>query len=265
MRHFRHGLVARLLSLLLVCSLTSVSFGSAAHARFISPDTMDPTIPGVGTNRYAYSGNDPINKSDPNGHVFGDWFSGQETRDNDNAAAAQEARDAADHSREVGAPEPVSNYLDKLAEDYESRIGKKTRDLIADDLLGAAKTGAEITAGGGILGGRSRAKQPSTPREPLGGKAPEQVQPGIKTLDGQYVNDLGKVQPWTAHYDEYGRMIGRTDMNAGNKSQGHAETHHHTRTFDVNSFHHGPIEEDHIPGPYRPSPHIPGPFRDNGW
>jgi hypothetical protein len=32
---------------------------------------MDPTIPGVGTNRYAYADNDPINKSDPNGHAWG--------------------------------------------------------------------------------------------------------------------------------------------------------------------------------------------------
>lgn len=37
--------------------------------RFISPDTMDPTLPGVGTNRYAYALNDPINKSDANGHL----------------------------------------------------------------------------------------------------------------------------------------------------------------------------------------------------
>ena len=37
-------------------------------ARFIQPDTWDPTLPGVGTNRYGYSFNDPINKSDPNGH-----------------------------------------------------------------------------------------------------------------------------------------------------------------------------------------------------
>ncbi|WP_170855020.1 RHS repeat-associated core domain-containing protein [Xaviernesmea oryzae] len=33
---------------------------------------MDPTIQGVGTNRYAYSGNDPVNKSDQNGHVAGE-------------------------------------------------------------------------------------------------------------------------------------------------------------------------------------------------
>lgn len=60
---------ARFLSLLLICSMMFVSFGSAANARFISPDTMDPTIPGVGTNRYAYALNDPINSSDPNGHI----------------------------------------------------------------------------------------------------------------------------------------------------------------------------------------------------
>jgi uncharacterized protein RhaS with RHS repeats len=41
--------------------------------RFISPDDWDPTLPGVGTNRYAYALNDPVNKSDQNGHQsFGD-------------------------------------------------------------------------------------------------------------------------------------------------------------------------------------------------
>ena len=36
--------------------------------RFLSPDTWDPTMPGVDINRYAYAGNDPINGSDPLGH-----------------------------------------------------------------------------------------------------------------------------------------------------------------------------------------------------
>jgi hypothetical protein len=48
--------------------------------RFISPDDWDPTLPGVGTNRYAYAANDPVNKADPNGHSFWsdvkDFFSG---------------------------------------------------------------------------------------------------------------------------------------------------------------------------------------------
>ncbi|TPK59209.1 hypothetical protein FJ546_22230 [Mesorhizobium sp. B2-4-19] len=40
--------------------------------RFISPDDWDPTLPGVGTNRYAYAQNDPVNKADRNGHADGD-------------------------------------------------------------------------------------------------------------------------------------------------------------------------------------------------
>jgi RHS repeat-associated protein len=37
--------------------------------RFLSPDTWDPTLPGVDINRYAYAGNDPVNGSDANGHA----------------------------------------------------------------------------------------------------------------------------------------------------------------------------------------------------
>ena len=42
-----------------------------AWGGFISPDYWDPTLPGVGTNRYSYAGNDPINNSDANGHITG--------------------------------------------------------------------------------------------------------------------------------------------------------------------------------------------------
>lgn len=43
-------------------------FASQASALFIQADWFDPTQPGVGTNRYAYSGNDPINRFDPLGN-----------------------------------------------------------------------------------------------------------------------------------------------------------------------------------------------------
>lgn len=35
---------------------------------FIQPDWFDPTAPGIGTNRYSYCFNDPINCIDPNGN-----------------------------------------------------------------------------------------------------------------------------------------------------------------------------------------------------
>jgi RHS repeat-associated protein len=37
-------------------------------AMFIQPDWFDPTMAGVGTNRYSYSFNDPVNMSDENGN-----------------------------------------------------------------------------------------------------------------------------------------------------------------------------------------------------
>ncbi|MEQ1901880.1 MAG: RHS repeat-associated core domain-containing protein, partial [Devosia sp.] len=44
-------------------------FYDASLGRFLSPDWWDPTDPGVGTNRYAYAGGDPVNDQDPNGHT----------------------------------------------------------------------------------------------------------------------------------------------------------------------------------------------------
>ena len=73
------ALFTRVVSTLLIAAMLTVSFGQAANARFISPDDYDPTLPGVGTNRYAYSQNDPVNKSDPNGHFvdqMGNWYPG---------------------------------------------------------------------------------------------------------------------------------------------------------------------------------------------
>ncbi|MDO6965233.1 alpha/beta fold hydrolase [Rhizobium alvei] len=49
--------------------MMAVTFGTSANARFISPDDWEPTKEGVGTNRYAYSENDPVNNSDANGHA----------------------------------------------------------------------------------------------------------------------------------------------------------------------------------------------------
>jgi len=41
-----------------------------AIARFVSADPSNPLAPGVGLNRYAYAGNDPINNKDPEGLFF---------------------------------------------------------------------------------------------------------------------------------------------------------------------------------------------------
>ncbi|MBB4236966.1 hypothetical protein [Rhizobium esperanzae] len=68
MTDFVKFMFVRCISIFTIVLLTVISCNLPANARFISPGTWDPTKPGVGTNRYAYSENDPVNKSDPNGH-----------------------------------------------------------------------------------------------------------------------------------------------------------------------------------------------------
>ncbi len=55
--------------------------------------------------------------------------------------------------------------------------------------------------------------------------------PGTRILEGHYIDDLGRVQPWRAYYDEYGRIIGRTDWNAGNRVAGIPNIHHHKISY----------------------------------
>jgi RHS repeat-associated protein len=94
---------------------------------------------------------------------------------------------------------------------------------------------------------------PGLPGEYLASKAPQQVQPGIKILEGQHVNNLGKVQPWRAHYDEFGRMIGRTDYNAGNIKDGIPDIHHHTYGYFGGRTSGSWMEiGSHLPGEFRP-------------
>lgn len=93
-------------------------------------------------------------------------------------------------------------------------------------------------------------KKGTFPDEIFSKKAPKQTTPGTKTLEGQYINDQGRVEPWKAHYDEYGRQIGRTDYNAGNKAQDIPGTHHHT--YEYGPGKNGMETGSHLPGEYKP-------------
>ncbi|HED34660.1 MAG TPA: hypothetical protein ENJ08_10685, partial [Gammaproteobacteria bacterium] len=96
----------------------------------------------------------------------------------------------------------------------------------------------------------SSEKNSSFPDEVFSSKAPKQVTPGTRTLEGQHINDRGRVEPWKAEYDEYGRLKARTDYNAGNKAQGIPDTHHHIYEWGAGKT---PMEiGSHLPGEYKP-------------
>ena len=91
---------------------------------------------------------------------------------------------------------------------------------------------------------------PTFPDHIFSSKAPYQVEPPIRELGGRYINDLGTIQPWRAFYDAYGRLVGRTDYNAGNRAQGIPETHYHTYEWGRGKT---PYESgSHLPGEYIP-------------
>ncbi|WVT77634.1 hypothetical protein QM996_24715 (plasmid) [Sinorhizobium chiapasense] len=145
-------LLARLLTVLLVASLALSPLPGVANARFISPDTLDPTIEGVGANRYAYSGNDPINNSDPNGHLFDnirDYFSSPKERDGRNAREAAGWQQALDDNEKsfragrLGEAQYETNKaeFEKERDRYLSRVGRTDGRIVVDGVLEAIGLG----------------------------------------------------------------------------------------------------------------------------
>ncbi|MDR6821160.1 hypothetical protein J2X76_006366 [Neorhizobium sp. 2083] len=274
--------------MLLISSMFAAPFTSTANARFISPDDWDPTIETVGTNRYAYSGNDPVNKSDRNGHNYGpdaddpggpvDGIGGgdvtqaqvdkQEERNDKLTIDRADERDRWDKtgpsnwgpinlgemysSMPAGAWNSVAGLVNwatgtnALPTVSAANPSQALGQSLGANVLGAAPLG--IGRGFSAKIETPSVKAPTIPGEYLAGKAPFQTTPGTQTLQGQYMNNLGRVEPWTAHYDKWGQQIGRTDYNAGNKAQGIPDIHYHTYEWGPGKT---PLETGkHIPGEY---------------
>ncbi|MER8531054.1 RHS repeat-associated core domain-containing protein [Mesorhizobium sp. M1272] len=122
--------------------------------RFISPDDWDPTKPGVGTNRYAYAQNDPVNKSDTNGHSFfdnvRDYFSSPAERDARNAQEASGWADALKNNQAafdagtIGEPQYKTNKteMEKMRDTYAARVGMTDKQILGSLGLDALAYGS---------------------------------------------------------------------------------------------------------------------------
>lgn len=126
-----------------------------SFARFISPDPMDPTLQGVGTNRYAYSENDPINKSDPSGHLV-------EGADDPNSPGYQESG-MSDASQSLERGDISQEDFDTLRDFYADNESRRTAEerLSKDGGMGMSMWDAANMAnaiGAAVVGGATSSK-----------------------------------------------------------------------------------------------------------
>lgn len=81
-------------------------------AMFIQPDWLDPTEPGVGTNRYAYAGNDPVNLTDPGGNEYKGYYGVYPTISYDTTTKNPLARAAKNSAIEIAnIPSSIGNLV----------------------------------------------------------------------------------------------------------------------------------------------------------
>lgn len=122
----------------ILMTLVLTMFASHASAMFIQPDWFDPTQPGVGTNRYAYSANDPINRMDPLGNAScGENLSGGEC--DYMLDRADDARDGFENIKDR-----VDTWVNRLEEGSEvfldeedEKLAKRLRLHFGDDVISA--------------------------------------------------------------------------------------------------------------------------------
>lgn len=150
-------------------------------------------------------------------------------------------------ARDLSAP-----YRAEAYEYYKKTVPVETREAIGG-VVKAYGVGTSVAGGGIGIGrwvtGRSF-KESVMPEYVFSSKAPQQVTPGTNSISGQYFNNKGRVEPWVAYYDEYGRLKGRTDYNAGNRTQGIPDTHYHVYEWGPGKTP-KPIR-DHVAGEYQP-------------
>ena len=148
-----------------------------ALSLFTSPDWLEITDPGVGTNRYAYAGNSPLNQSDPSGHLANDtafsrgWDSvfGEGSWDGTAVGRATSLGEGIDNvgrsydgALDQWAGEPGLVGFSGEVADFFAPGYEETSEGIVGAYEAAANgdpTGvvvAVVSAGGGVLGGKAK-------------------------------------------------------------------------------------------------------------
>jgi RHS repeat-associated protein len=162
-------------------------------ARFVSPDWLDPIERGVGTNRYAYAGNDPVNLRDPSGNAVERDRASDSSRDSDT-----EARDRLSRLEERA----------KSAEDVDEAARSQHADMLRrNDLLGPLMIPCACGGGGippkAIVGGAG-AKAPAGKSNTPQANPPQTDGLGTTINNAKITIDKPQLQHAFKHADQFG-------------------------------------------------------------
>ena len=217
-------------------------------ALFIQPDWFEVTEFGVGTNRYSYSFNDPVNKLDPNGNLFGDLAAFEAQLAALTATAVQTGTTIA-----VGTVATIAALAGAILMASATPLADATNPELGNVLSPEQLARGDFVDGNGVLrdkdgqevrsstsvstaGGTSQSQDPKSttalPDSAWSGNAPSQVPPGVKTLNHTKYNErTNELEQSTVTYDSFGRQIERTDFTDHGYPDAHKDPHTHKRTF----------------------------------
>ena len=121
--------------------------------RFVQPDWWEVTKAGVGTNRYAYSFNDPVNKSDVNGHAVCTGFLSRRQCNKVHDAAREARRQAQENLKRyeqlrdaLRDKEELDEGLLDIKTRFESTLGEATVKSLNKAMINAQKVHDTIGA-----------------------------------------------------------------------------------------------------------------------
>lgn len=228
-------------------------FASHASAMFIQADWLDPSDPTVGTNRYSYSFNDPVNLSDPNGnHIIQDSHGDYYNDYNDNGVhdihehtyVGNDADGTFDWDREIGRDDqrddnngrydPTEYYSGSFGNDIAngnynpsalSPIHPNNGQAMSADsaLYGIATlpAGVGVGVGKGIFGLITRTAPVA--RSLSAAATPTTLQTGGRTLSNRTVKALNERFGTKLSKGEWGRALEDLKKDAGLRNDFHGK------------------------------------------
>ena len=222
-----------------------------AFGRFISPDDWDPAMEGVGTNRYAYAQNDPVNKADNNGHQADD-----PGKDEGKEMGFAEALAATFAAAASAAPEVTSSFISISR--AAGPIGVAVAVFTPTQVAPGTCDGGACTPMAHVVDMPNEPALNSKDKEPAGksGRTPEAKEEAKKSREkGVPEKEIGPSGKPKSHVQPSNNRKAAKEKAIDRGKRGGTPSHHQNPTVGEPHFHpDGPKGREHYSYPGRGFP-----------